>query len=288
MTQRRGFTLVEVLIALVIMGLVTGALYRLLNTNQRLSLAQTEQVSLQSTVRTGSLIVPNELRELNNWAGSLDATQIDVIAANPDGITYRAMRGLGFVCQVAANQLRILGSSWNGARAPDASRDSLYLFVDGDPDDDGDDAWVQVAITGVANSTCGAAAAPAIALTVAPVPPAVAVPAVPLGAPVRLYEVMRLQLDQDPATGKWWLAAQSVSGGEALQPVLGPLTSNGFQLQYRNAAGNPTASLDAIASIRVTLRGLTDGAVRAHGTAALGHPEEAMATQVLLRNSIRP
>ena len=35
MSQRRGFTLVEVLLALIIMGVVTGALYRLLNTNQR-------------------------------------------------------------------------------------------------------------------------------------------------------------------------------------------------------------------------------------------------------------
>ena len=72
MTQRRGFTLVEVLIALVIMGIVTGAIYRLLNTNQRLSLAQAEQVSLQSNVRTGSLIVPSELRELNTVLGSLE------------------------------------------------------------------------------------------------------------------------------------------------------------------------------------------------------------------------
>ena len=58
MSQRRGFTLVEVLLALVIMGVVAGAIYRLLNTNQRLSLAQAEQVSLQSNVRTGSLISP--------------------------------------------------------------------------------------------------------------------------------------------------------------------------------------------------------------------------------------
>ena len=85
MTQRRGFTLIEVLLALVIMGIVTGALYRLLNTNQRLSLAQAEQVNLQSNVRTGSLVVPNELRELNTVLGSLDATPNDITVANADG-----------------------------------------------------------------------------------------------------------------------------------------------------------------------------------------------------------
>ena len=56
MSQRRGFTLVEVLLALVIMGVVAGAIYRLLNTNQRLALAQAEQVSLQSNVRTAAIV----------------------------------------------------------------------------------------------------------------------------------------------------------------------------------------------------------------------------------------
>ena len=120
MTQRRGFTLIEVLLALVIMGVVTGAIYRLLNTNQRLSLAQAEQVNLQSNVRTGSLVVPNELRELNTVLGSLDATRNDVTVANADGITYRAMRGLGFLCQAAgANELRLNASTWSGSRTPD-------------------------------------------------------------------------------------------------------------------------------------------------------------------------
>ena len=157
--------------------------------------------------------------------------------------------------------------------------------MDGDPDDEDDDAWVRVAVTAVANSTCGAATA--IRLTVAPVAPAVAIPAVPAGTPVRLYELMRLDIDQD-AGGEYWLMAESVSGGGGPQRLLGPLTNNGFQLQYLNSAGNVTATLNAITSIRVTVRGLTDDAVRAGGTGALGHTQEALATQVLLRNSIRP
>jgi prepilin-type N-terminal cleavage/methylation domain-containing protein len=295
MTQRRGFTLVEVLLALVIMGLVTGAIYRLLVNNQRLAEAQAEQVSLQSNVRTGSLVVPNELRELNTVLGG-NATQNDVTFASATAIEYRAMRGLGFLCQAStANEMRIdattgAKTTWAGARNPDAARDDLYLFVDGDTDEDDDDTWVQVQVTAVANSTCGAKTA--IRMTVAPVPPAAALPIVAAGTPVRLYEVMRLELWQDP-TGRYWLGARSVSGGEAnLQPVLGPLTNNGFELQYFNSAGNlianPNANLNAITSIRVTMQGLTDHAVRAGGTAALGHPVEALATQVLLRNSIRP
>jgi prepilin-type N-terminal cleavage/methylation domain-containing protein len=279
MTKRRGFTLIEVLLALVILGVVTGALYRLLNTSQRLSLAQAEQVSLQSNVRTGSLVVPNELRELNTVLGGA-AEQNDVTDADADGVTYRAMRGLGFVCQApGANELRLLQSTWTGLRAPDATRDSLYVFVDGDTDEDDDDQWVQLDITNVAASTCGADAA--YRLTVAG-PPAVSV-----NTPVRVFELMRLELYAD--AGQWWLGASSEKlAPGVLNPVLGPLTDDGFALEYLDAAGNPTADNTAIKSVRLTVRGVTDDAVRAGGSGAMGHPEEALTTQVLLRNSIRP
>ena len=98
---------------------------------------------------------------------------------------------------------------------------------------------------------------------------------------------MRLQLT--PADGQWWLGARSISGGDAaLTPVLGPLTDDGFALQYFDSTGAVTADLTAIKSIRITMQGLTEDAVRVGGTGAVGHPEETLATQVLLRNSIRP
>jgi prepilin-type N-terminal cleavage/methylation domain-containing protein len=283
MAQRRGFTLIEVLIALLIMGVVTGAIYRLLDTSQRLSLAQAEQVSLQSNVRTGSLVVPNELRELNTFVAGF-AEQNDIIPPlAEDAITYRAMRGLGFVCQApVAGELRILQDTWTGLRNPDVPRDDVYLFNDQDVDDDGDDVWLPVNITGVTPSDCGGA--PAFRLATADVIPA----SVKIYTPVRLYELMELKLYSD-ADGEWWLGARSVSAGEAqLQPVLGPLTADGFRLVYLDSNGDETAVEKAVKSIRVTVRGLTEDAVRQGGSGAMGHPEDALVTQVLLRNSIRP
>jgi prepilin-type N-terminal cleavage/methylation domain-containing protein len=283
MSQRRGFTLIEVLIALVIMGVVTGAIYRLLNTSQRLSLAQAEQVSLQSNVRTGSLVVPNELRELNTVVGgSLEQNDI-ILPLADDAITYRAMRGLGFVCQApVAGELRILQSTWTGLRDPAGDRDGVYLFNDQDVDDDGDDGWLPVDITGVTASDCGGALA--FRLATADVIPA----SVKIYTPVRLYEVMELKLYSD-ADGEWWLGARSVSAGEVdLQPVLGPLTAEGFKLAYLDSNGDETAVEKDIKSIRVTVRGLTEDAVRQGGSGAMGHPEDVLVTQVLLRNSIRP
>ncbi|MDQ2673598.1 MAG: hypothetical protein M3Y40_02990 [Chloroflexota bacterium] len=113
------------------------------------------------------------------------------------------------------------------------------------------------------------------------------VPAAPVNTPVRMYEEMELRhYSQD---GQWWLGGRSVSAGGVLQPVLGPLTSTGFQLEYLDNAGNVTGNASAVTSIRVRVRGLTDDAVRqAGGFGSIGHPEEGLVTQVLLRNSIRP
>lgn len=281
MRLRRGFTLIEVLVAMTIMGIVTGAVYKLLVNSQRLSLAQAEQVSLQSNVRTGSLVVPNELRELNTvLAGSVP--QNDIITNNADLIEYRAMRGLGFACQTAAagaTTLRIAKSSWTGLRDPAANSDNLYVFVDGDEQDVDDDVWQQVAVTAVSSgNNCGGT--PGFDLTVG------ALPAVTLNTPVRLFEVMELKLYQ--AGGQWWLGARSVKTGENTQPVLGPLTAGGFALTYLGSNGAVTADKNAVKSIRVSVRGLTEDAVRANGSGTLGRPEETLVTQVLLRNSIRP
>jgi prepilin-type N-terminal cleavage/methylation domain-containing protein len=282
MRPRSGFTMVEVMIALVIMGIVTGSIYKLLDTSQRISLAQAEQVDLQANVRTGSLVVPNELRELNTvTTGAANGPQNDVLIANASQVRYRAMRGLGFVCAATATTLTISSATWTGLRAPDATRDDIYVFLDLNQSINTDDSWLQVNITAAALSANGCGAGlPGYVLTAAAMPP------VPVSTPLRSYEVMEFRLYTD--AGEWWLGAQSISAGENIQPVLGPLTANGFQLVYLDANGNVTANTPAIKSIRVTVRGLTDAAVRDNGTAALGHPEEQLVTQVLLRNSIRP
>lgn len=283
MSQRRGFTLVEVLLALVIMGVVTGAIYRLLNTNQRVSLAQAEQVSLQSNVRTGSLIVPSELRELNTWQGGA-ADRNDITDAQADQIEYRAGRGMGFLCQQAAageTTLIIAQSSWTGLRAPDVARDDLHIFVDGDEFDDDDDIWSQLDLTAVAGSANACGGDPGYVLTVSPIPALV-----PANTPVRFFELMRLELYAEG--GDWWLGVRSVNLEPDPVPVLGPLTGDGFGLEYLDSTGVATGDWTAIKSVRLTVRGLTDGAVRAGGFNQADHPEEELVTQVLLRNSIRP
>jgi prepilin-type N-terminal cleavage/methylation domain-containing protein len=284
MANRRGFTLAEIMIAMTLMLIVSGAAFKLLVTTQRLSRSQAEQASLQSNVRMGSLVVLNDLRELNTVvAGAAEKNDILTIAAND--ITYRAMRGMGFLCQAStATQIRVARSSFSGFRDPVAGRDGLYVFIDGDPDTEADDTWLPVAITTVATGTACPGALSDITLTT---PNTAGLVGLSVGTPIRVYEVMELKLHQ--ADGKSWLGARSISAGEAIQPVLGPLVDgNGFQLEYLDAAGAITADRTAIKSIRITIRGISDGRVNPGVEGSPTYVQDSLVTQVALRNSFRP
>jgi prepilin-type N-terminal cleavage/methylation domain-containing protein len=285
MANRRGFTLAEIVIAMTLMLIVSGAAFKLLVTTQRLSRSQAEQASLQSNVRMGSLVVLNDLRELGTVAAGT-ADKNDILTIAPDDITYRAMRGMGFICEApTATQVRITRSAFSGFRDPQAGRDGLYVFIDGDQDSETDDAWLPVAITDVSTATaCPGGLGDGITLTT---PNTAGLVGVPVGTPVRFYEVMELKLHV--ADGKSWLGARSISAGEAIQPVLGPLVDgNGFQLEYLDAGGAITADLTAIKSIRITIRGISDGAVNPGVEGILTHVQDSLVTQVALRNAFRP
>src|SRR5260370_42614846 len=90
---RRGFTMIELLVALVLLGIVSAAVYRVLVNNQRLYMAQTQRIDLSQNIRAAGSILPAEFREL-------DASEGDITAMTPTSITIRAMRWLGFACNV--------------------------------------------------------------------------------------------------------------------------------------------------------------------------------------------
>ncbi|HEX6615443.1 MAG TPA: prepilin-type N-terminal cleavage/methylation domain-containing protein [Gemmatimonadales bacterium] len=289
MRNRRGFTLVELMIGMIIMLVVTGAVYKLLTTTQRLSRAQAERTDLQSNVRTTSIVVPNELREINTVEGSAIASQNDILAASGTSITYRAMRGMGYVCQSpTSTDLRITKSTFDGTRTPVAGRDSAYVFMEGaDPDQGSDDTWQPVPISAVdPNSTCGATAA--YKFTINPSVATLTAANVPVGTPVRVYEVMQLSLYANG--GQSWLGARSVSANEASQPVLGPLVSGtGLSFEYLDKnAGNSMGTLNGVKTVRMTVRGITDDAIVTGASSAMAHVQDSLVSEVQLRNAFRP
>lgn len=300
MRNRRGFTLIELLISLVVLGIVTAALFKLITTTQRVSRAQSERVTLQSNIRAGAIVLPSELRQLNaiSGGGAFTPSKNDIITAPAPGLTtlqFRASRGFGFVCAVpTSTQVKLYGppaTTWqpynfSGLRQPQGNRDSIFVWTEGPDDKTGtDDLWVGAKITN-AVLTAGTCADGSAGYVLTINPSVAGLTSAVVKAPARTFEAMEYGLYANG--GEYWLGGRSLGAGEAtMQPVLGPLTSDGVSFSFLDGAGAATTDRGLVKSIQITLKGLTDQAIVVGSNTKTAYVRDSLVTQVVLRNSLR-
>ena len=290
---RRGFTMIELLVALVLLGLVSAALYRVLVNNQRLYMDQTARIDLSQNIRAAGTILPAEFREL-------DASEGDIAAMSATSISIRAMRWLGFACTPPAlggvlngTSLIVRGGApgqplFYGARGIDNTKDSLLIYYDGNVNSRADDFWAVASITATPNGqNCpdGQNGQRLITnISLLGLGPNVA-GAIPIGAPVRGFERVVYQLYQPAGDTSWYVGFQPA--GQSMQPLIGPVLTNGLTFQYYDVNGNVTAGRNQVARIDITIRARTAAAVRAGGQADRATVVDSVVTSVALRNNRR-
>lgn len=293
----RGFTLIETLIALVLLGLVSVVIYRMLITTQRVTDAQAERGDLQVNLRAGALVIPNELRQITIGTGTTLDTISDIRAVTDTSITYRAMRGFYTICATPATALTLTVTNAAGFsseyRTPTTS-DSAFVLWEGDTTKTSDDAWVQVGLAGVTSTTCVYAGATRSAYTFVFAGTGIPAASFPFtkiqpGSPVRTYETVLLSLYA--SGGQQWIGMQVGSG--TMQPVVGPLAPTtgglyGFQLTYYDSTGTALAASAAnvpkIRTIKIALRGVTNDQVALAGRTR-SVIKDSLVTYVTLRNA---
>lgn len=274
-STRAGFTMTEMLIVMVLLGIVGAVLTRNMLSMQRSARDQAERANMQSSVRAGMALVPAELRDLN-----IGGTGTDLLVAGATSVEYRAMRSTGIACISIAgtNTITLRDRLTFGYRAIQAGpRDSIFVFVEGDANTSADDNWARLGITAKVPGVCPNGDL-ATELTLSGNLPA----GVPTGAPVRTYE--RMELSLYTSGGRWWLGARSVSATEAVQPVLGPLSANGLAFLYYDAVGATTATLANVRSIVIAMKGETQGAV-SRGTGSPRIASDSVFARIRLRNT---
>jgi len=290
---RRGFTMIELLVAIVLLGIVSAALYRVLVNNQRLYMAQTQRIDLSQNIRAAGTILPAEFREL-------DASEGDITAMSATSISIRAMRWLGFACNLpglggALNAVSVVvrGGApgqplFFGARGIDNNKDSVLIYYDGNVNSRADDFWATGSITALPNGqncTDGTNGQRLLLnINLLGLGPNVA-GAIPLGAPVRGFERVIYGLYNPPGDTSWYVGFQPA--GQAMQPLIGPVLTNGLTFQYFDVNGNATVVRSQVARIDITVRARTTGAVRAGGQAAAATIVDSIVTSVALRNNRR-
>jgi type II secretory pathway pseudopilin PulG len=289
---RRGYTIVELLIALVMASVLCFGVLKVFMTTQRFSDVLAQKVDVQQNLRTAMAILPSELRQL-------DAADGDIKGMAADSITIRAMRQVAVVCTAPAMGVTPLTGRTIVVRTPLYSGalfvvgDSFFVWNEGNAASRNDDGWVRGRVTAVANVNCTDGTA-GQRLTADLQTPPFAVPqvniatGVPLGAPLRGFETVTYKVRQAADT-RWYLHLTTTNGAGTTgpTPIVGPLVgSTGVVFTYFTSAGAATALPAQVAQVGVVVRGQSLRQVHLPGP-AVGFKAESLSTRVTLRNNPR-
>ena len=301
MNRRRGFTLVEVMVVMVMMVLVGAAVTRILVNSLRVSQSQMIMADMQSNVRTAGLVLPMELRELGydtNIYSNAVTSDIEAIGAN--SITINASRGFSTLCGTFdfgsdPGEVRFRKPIM-GIREP-LMTDGFQIYVENDENTGVDDQWATLAVSAIdLNGECDGGGDPAIVLTLknpTPVGPGQQLTDANLkvGGPIRWVERMQFGrfVDDD---GMTYVGARSLSLGEAgYSAVAGPLDpATGLQFFYYDKDGTLVvpgvgSPLD-VRTVEVQLTGRTSTQVAMAG-GRRANRAMITTTRVALRNTLK-
>jgi prepilin-type N-terminal cleavage/methylation domain-containing protein len=265
--DKRGFTLVELMIVAVVGAMVVAATYQILLSSQRALTVQTAQVQGRQAVRAGLDILTSELREISRSEG-------DIINMAPNRVEVRAMRTFGLVCGVnpTGNPIRVqrVVGSWF------EDGDSVMIFADNDPDLARDDTILAGLVSSVDKTqTClGGGPGELLNIPALEVAASVTEDTVRVGAPVRGFT--RYTYGLYSVDGDDYLARRS---GVTIAPLVGPLAPNGVAFTYVDSLGNVTTNPRNVSRIDVTLR------TRSSVLNQRGLPvEDSLSSAIYLRN----
>jgi hypothetical protein len=244
--SRRGFTLPDLLVGLLLLSLVGTLAARMTLVYGRVLRGQRERAGLQSAFTTGFSLLAADLGDIGPG---------DLSLVLPDLIQYRALRASGLACSLQGTEVLVLLERFASTRLPQAGRDSLLVYFGGSQSAGSVDEWLPAPVVGVTRTTCDGR--PAFRLTTALDSTRLRGESVPALVPIRTFEVMQARLYS--SLGAWWLGVRSVSAGETLQPVAGPFEGGGSPFRYFDSTGAGTLVPEAVRGISITLSGRAVG-----------------------------
>ena len=119
MAGRRGFTLLETLLALLLGWLVTSLALATLARQREMQVGMSRRADALAATRTARHLITRELRTMGP-----DEVKWRLPA---DSLSIRAYRGVAVVCP-GGGAARELAVQWEGLRAPEAAKDSVWVL----------------------------------------------------------------------------------------------------------------------------------------------------------------
>ena len=146
---RRGLSLVEIMVALTLLGIVSGVIMRVIQRQQRFYQGVNQIVVQRSQLRQATSVLPIDLRAMSSVGN-------DILVASDSSIVFNVTVGTGAVCELVGNSAvamppEVLASgqsitSWYGYGRPDPknkpkSAYTVYIYNDSSSLGNQDDVW---------------------------------------------------------------------------------------------------------------------------------------------------
>ena len=256
LSTRRGISLVELLVALALFGVVGAATLRALDRQARFHTGIIAILESRAQHAAAHEAIAVELRSVSPAAG-------DLARLSDSAVVFRFPVATGVACDVTSGAIDLApdsvaaGQLLARARTAPQAGDTAWILDDGPSDLAADDNWVPVALSAVTRSAgrCMTsalldpvldAATPSWRLSHGTTLP----PTVVAGAPVRLTRVARFALYRG-GTGEHWLGFAewnpAANAWVAIQPVSGPYlpfnagapASSGIAMRGLDSSGAP-------------------------------------------------
>ena len=237
--SERGFTLVELMVAIVISGIVIGVIFQFLLGQGRFARMQGAREEVQQNARAAVDVISSDLRAVGRQG---------VTWAESDSIAFRSPRAWGMVCGYAGGYLAVL---FPAAAVPALSDDSDRLAV-------GPNGHIVTDIT-----SDGTNAANACNTALKPLPQAVASgkrARLYAGAPGGLLQGQDVYVYDDIAYGADTSSVAGIRGRwirRNNQPLAGPIAADGLSFVYQDSLGNTlsnTPNVGDIARVRLLVK----------------------------------
>lgn len=271
--NRGGFTLAELMIVVVVLGVLMAILTTMFLTQQRFYGDVGETAAVRRELRSGAGVLPLDIRGVSGPGG-------DIESYNTTRLQVKAPIGSAIVCDIAVDrssfdilpanlEANTLTSFWTD---PVAS-DSIFVFDDGVSSGAEDDVWHRHSIGSVANSSAcdvgstpfttltsdGAGSKPRTRITLGG--GASLASTVQVGSVVRFTRLMEYSLYRPGTTSGYYIGMREHRNGtwSAITPVSGPYESplnDGLQFAFYDTLGTAVTSgtADRIARVDLELR----------------------------------
>jgi prepilin-type N-terminal cleavage/methylation domain-containing protein len=273
-SARRGFTIIELLVGLVIGLMVMGSVVQMMIVQGRGYRKQREIIDIRETARQATALLAGDLRQ-----SGVGESPLSAMGAN--SIALRSPRGIGTICAKHATLARY-GLWKTGGNILAGTDDSALVYQLGR------DKWTALKVTAV-----GTPAAMGVAACAWPGarPPDVVVEFavgtktdtsyIKVGAPFRNFR--RVEYAEYQLNSRWWFG-RKVGAAASYEQLTGPLVapaSNGLAFVYYDTLGAVTANPAAVSTVAFTLR--TESFKKTYVGNTYVYQRDSLTTKVALR-----